>query len=122
MKFFVIAKRDNVLPASEFTQLLVSRWAGTKVMQVKESESPLALEFRTPMQHSRLDGSLNRRGSCIAFVADLPDCAEFAHWCRSIVPPHEPLLFCDEGMSGKVELEPTMMATDILRAFQAGGG
>jgi hypothetical protein len=117
MKYFVIATRDGVIPAEDFAQELVSRWPGAEVKRVTVPASRHALEFLVPMDRSHLYGSLNRRESCIAFEADLPDYAEFARWCRSIVPPHEPLTFCDEGMHGNVRLEMTTTVEDLLRAF-----
>ncbi|KFA92540.1 hypothetical protein Q664_14675 [Archangium violaceum Cb vi76] len=69
------------------------------------------------MAHSHLDGSLNRRGSCIAFEADLPDSAAFAQWCRSTIAAHEPLTFCDEGMHGNVKLEMTTTVEELLHSF-----
>ena len=118
MKYFVIATRDGVLSAEHFAQRLASRWPGAEVTPVTSPTSRHAMEFLVPMARSHLNGSLNRRGSCIAFEADLPDYAEFARWCRSIVPPHEPLTFCDEGMHGNVNLEMATTVEDLLHAFQ----
>lgn len=117
MKYFIIATRDGVLSTEDFAQGLMSRWPGAEVTQVTDPDSRHALEFLVPMSGSHLDGSLNRRGGGIAFEADLPDSAVFAQWCRSTVPPHEPLTFCDEGMHGNVRLEMTTTVEELLRAF-----
>lgn len=117
MKYFVIATRDGVLSAEDFAQRLVSRWPGAEVTRVADPDSRHAMEFLLPMARSHLDGSLNRRGSCIAFEADLPDFAVFAQWCRSTLPAHEPLTFCDEGMHGTVKLEMTTTVEELLQAF-----
>ncbi|MGZ3460636.1 MAG: hypothetical protein ACXU86_19280, partial [Archangium sp.] len=60
----------------------------------------------------------NRAGSAIAFIGDLRDCAEFALWCRSILPSHEPLTLCDESMSGSLKLEPATTVADVFQAFR----
>jgi hypothetical protein len=117
MKYFVIATRDGVLSTEDFARSLVSRWSGVEVTHVTDPDSRHALEFLVPMAHAHLDGSLNRRGSCIAFEADLPDSAVFAQWCRSTIAPHEPLTFCDEGMHGNVKLEMTTTVEELLHSF-----
>ncbi|WP_309892873.1 hypothetical protein [Archangium sp.] len=118
MKYFVIATKDGVLSARDFAQDLVSRWLGAEVTHVTSPTGLHVMEFLVPMARSHLNGSLNRKGSCIAFEADLPDYAEFAQWCRSIVPPHEALTFCDEGMHGNVKLEMATTLEDLLHAFR----
>jgi hypothetical protein len=70
------------------------------------------------MAHSRVDGSLNRAGSALVFVGDFRDCAVLALWCRSIIPSHETLTLCDEGMSGSLELTQETTAADIYAAFR----
>lgn len=117
MKYFVIATRDGVLPAEDFARRLVSRWPDAEVTRVTDPDSRHALEFLVPMARAQVDGSLNRKGSCIAFEADHPDHAVFAQWCRSLIPPHEPLTFCDEGMHGNVKLEMTTTLEELLHAF-----
>ncbi|HZI05848.1 MAG TPA: hypothetical protein VEZ71_17590 [Archangium sp.] len=117
MKYFVIATRDGVLSTEGFARSLVSRWPGAEVTHVTDPDSRHALEFLVPIARSHLDGSLNRRGSCIAFEAGLPDSAMFAQWCRSTIAPHEPLTFCDEGMHGNVKLEVTTTVEELLHAF-----
>jgi len=118
MKYFVIAMKDGVLSAGDFARELVSQWPDAEVTHVTSPISLHAMEFLIPMARSHLNGSLNRKGSCIAFEADLPDYAEFAQWCRSIVPPHEPLTFCDEGMQGTVKLEMATTLEDLLHEFR----
>ena len=118
MNFFIIATRDGVIPAADFIQKLVSRWPDAEVTWVPDPTRPHQVEFFiSRLSHSWLDGSLNRRNSCIVFAADLPDYAEFALWCRSIIPPQEPLTFCDEGMRGNINLTPATTTEDIFRAF-----
>ena len=60
----------------------------------------------------------NRAGSAIAFIGDLRDCAEFALWCRSIIPSRESLTLCDESMSGSLALEPVTAVADVFQAFR----
>jgi hypothetical protein len=97
---------------------VASRWPLTILEEVRDPASSHALEFRIPMAHSRVDGSLNRAGSALVFVGDFRDCAELALWCRTLVPPAETLTFCDEGMSATLELTQQTTATDIYAAFR----
>ncbi|PTL83547.1 hypothetical protein [Vitiosangium sp. GDMCC 1.1324] len=118
MKYFVITESDDLVLAPDFARLLCAHWPQATVEPVSDPASSYALEFRIPMAHSHVDGSLNRAGSAIAFIGDLRDCAEFALWCRSIAPPSESLTLCDESMSGTLALESATTAADILQAFR----
>lgn len=117
MNYFFITREEGILQVSHFLQRLRSRWPQSQVEEVLNPADPHALEFSVPMTHSRVDGSLNRDGGNIVFVGDLQDCAEFALWCLSTLPPGEGATFCDESMSGNLELSATTTVADILRAF-----
>ncbi len=117
MKYFVITESDDLLSAGSFARLLCDGWPQATVEHVTHPDSTYALEFRVPMAHSRVDGSLNRSGNTVAFIGDLRDCARFALWCRTIVPAHDPLTLCDESMSGSLALEPATTAADIFQSF-----
>lgn len=117
MKYFVMSKVEGLFGTPEFARLLAHKWPDAQLEWITDPDDNYSLEFRVPMKHSRVDGALDREGSYVAFVGELVDCAEFAGWCRTLVPPHEPLIFCDEGLSARVNLEPRMTAPEILRAF-----
>lgn len=69
------------------------------------------------MTHSQVEGSLNHEGCAIVFIGDIRDCADFALWCRPLLPPGEPATFCDESMSGCLEVDTSTTLDDIFRAF-----
>lgn len=117
MNYFVITESEGVVSPTDFSRLLKSRWPMAKVEAVLNPASSHALEFSVQMKHSRVDGSLNREGCSIVFVGDIQDCADFALWCRSLLPPGESATFCDESMSGSLQLDTTTTLADILRAF-----
>jgi hypothetical protein len=73
MKYFVITESDDLLAADSFARLLCDGWHQATVEHVTHPDSTYALEFRVPMAHSRVDGSLNRSGNTVAFIGDLPD-------------------------------------------------
>src|SRR5687768_15670923 len=102
MNYFFITEQEGVFPAPRFAQLLRSRWPRATVEEVQDPADIHALEFSIPMEHSRVDGSLNREGDSVVFIGDLRDCAGFALWCQSLTPPGEPATFCNEGMSGSI--------------------
>ncbi len=108
MNYFFIPQREGVLPhVQSFLEFLRSRWPQARVKEVLNTLSVHALEFNIPMPHSQLDGSLHRGGGAVVFVGDIRDCAEFALWCRSIIPRGESATFCDESMSATLELDAT---------------
>jgi hypothetical protein len=118
VSYFFITKREGVLPAQLFREWLRSRWLHAEVEEVLNSADIHALEFRVPMKHSRVDGALNREGDSVVFIGDFRDCAEFALWCHGLLPAGEPVTFCDEGMSGSLELEPSTTLADIFNVFR----
>jgi hypothetical protein len=118
MNYFFITRREGVLPhVQSFLELLRSRWPQAQVKEVLNPLSVHALEFEIPMPHSRIYGSLHRGGGAVVFVGDIRDCAEFALWCRSIIPSGEAATFCDESMSGTLNLDATTTLASILQAF-----
>jgi hypothetical protein len=117
MNYFVITERQAVITASSFAQSLRSRWPMAIIEEVRNPESSHVLEFSVPMMHGDVTGSLNRERCSIAFIGDIQDCADFALWCRSILPPGESATFCDESMSGCLELAASTTLEDIFHAF-----
>lgn len=117
MNYFVITESEGAVSPEAFTRLLKSRWPLATVEEVHNLANSHALEFRVPMMHSQVEGSLNREGCSIVFIGDLRDCADFALWCRTLLPPNEPATFCDESMSGSLELDTTTTVGDIFRTF-----
>ncbi|WNG55510.1 hypothetical protein F0U59_12520 [Archangium gephyra] len=122
MKYYIITERNGFPSASDFASRLMMQWPGTTVEQISNLEKSYALEFQVPMAHSPVEGLLDRTGSSINFEGDLRDMSEFVQWCRTLVPPHLRLIFCDEGMNGEVKVTPPMTAAEIRQAIYASGG
>ncbi|EPX64814.1 hypothetical protein D187_000236 [Cystobacter fuscus DSM 2262] len=123
MKFFIIAEDGGLPSASDLASYLNARWPGATVKPISNPERSYALEFHVPMADSRLEGLLHKtRGSMTFEGVPLREISEFVQWCRSLVPSHVSLLFCDESMNGEVKVTPTMSAAQILEAFHASGG
>ncbi len=87
-------------------------------VQQKTKYSDL-LEFEFPMEKSTLYGSLNRKCNAVILHAGLQDCAEFTQWCRSLIPPSERVVFCDESMSINFVLAPGMSSVEIIQSMSA---
>jgi hypothetical protein len=117
MNYFIITKSEGAVSPGDFTRLLKSQWPMATVEEVRNPASSHALEFSVPMEHSQVDGSINREGCSIVFIGDIRDCANFALWCRTLLPPNERATFCDETMSGSLELGTSTTLADIFRAF-----
>jgi hypothetical protein len=117
MSYFIISRGDWSIPAQEFVQHLRSQWPSAVTREDTDPESSDSFEFTLGMPHSEVEGALNRSGKSLYFDSDIRDAAEFALWFRSLAPPEEPLVLCDEAMSALLELEPGTNETDIFRAF-----
>ena len=64
-----------------------------------------------------LEGMFNRNYSGISVDGDFDDCAAFALWFRSLVPPQQPLLFYDQGFNVDVPLTAETTIQDLRAAF-----
>lgn len=117
MNYFVITDAQNLIASTSFALALQSHWPTALVEEVRDPASSHTLRFSIPMGHASVTGSLNREGCSIVFIGDMRDCATFALWCRGLLPPNEPATFCDEGMSGSVDLTPATTLDDLLQAF-----
>ena len=107
MSFFVISKGDWGIRADVFMQQLRARWPAVTIREITSPDSNFCLDFDLALKHSRVDGSLHRTGRSFHFDSDLRDAAQLALWFRALAPSTEPLVFCDDAMSGMLDLGPT---------------
>jgi hypothetical protein len=117
MSFFAISTGSWGIPADEFIQRMRARWPAVVIREVQDPGRDMCLYFDLPMPHSRVDGGLDRAGQSFHFDSDLRDAAQLALWFRSLAPESAPMVFCDEAMSGTLDLEPGSTEADIFRAF-----
>lgn len=72
------------------------------------------------MERSVLYGSVDLSGKGLTIDSGaLEDCAEFACWCRALIPPSERVIFCHESMAIDFVLEPSMTPAEIAQAMRA---
>jgi len=116
MSFFVLAPGQWSIQADEFARQLRSRWPAA-VLRENAPESSDCLDFELVMPHSEVNGGLSRPGQALSFESDIRDAATLALWFRSLAPASEPLVLCDEAMSGNIELKAETSEADIFRAF-----
>jgi len=117
MSFFVIARGNWSLHAQEFIQHLRALWPAAVIREDTSPESSDCLDFELVMQHSEVTGALNRQGRSLSLEADLRDAARLALWFRTLAPASEPMIFCDEAMSGMLDLDSGTTPSDIFQAF-----
>ncbi len=117
MSFFAISTGGWGIPCDEFIQRMRARWPEVTIRETQEPESDFCLDFELNMPHSLAYGGLDRAGQSFHFDSDLIDAAELALWFRSLAPDSVPLVFCDESMSGMLDLEPGTTEADIFSAF-----
>jgi hypothetical protein len=123
MKFFIISEEGGFPSASDFISSLSARWPGATVKPISNPQRSYALEFSVPMTDSALEGLIDRTGGSMTFEgASLREISGFVQWCRSLVPAHLPVIFCDESMNGEMKVTPMMTAAEILEAFHASEG
>ncbi len=116
MDYLVIIKTGWVFSAQEFKDHVLRRWPTARIEEVQNPSSNDVLEFDVPKVRRGLHGSLSRDGNAVIFSGELEDCAEFAQWCRSLVPVSEEVLFCDEAMNTSLRLEPGTTPRDIFQS------
>ncbi len=104
MKFFIMTEGGGLPSVSAFISSLSTRWPSATVKQISNPERSYVLEFSVPTADSALEGLLARTGDSMTCEgASLQDISGFVQWCRTLVPSHLPLIFCDESMNGEVQ-------------------
>lgn len=122
MDYLVIVKTEWVFSADEFKSRLLQRWPSVRIEEVRNPSSNDVLEFEVPKTRRGLYGSLVRDGNAVIFSGELEDCAEFAQWCRSLIPADQEVLFGDEAMNTNLILEPGTTSEEIFQAVVASYG
>jgi hypothetical protein len=117
MSFFAISTGSWGIQTDEFIRRMRARWPAVIIREVQEPERGMSLYFDLDMPLSRADGGLDRAGRSFHFDSDLRDAAQLALWFRSLAPESAPMVFCDDSMSGTLELEPGTTEADIFQAF-----
>ena len=119
MNYYIIVKTGWIFAAQEFSAQLRERWPMIRIEELQDPSDSDILEFELPMEKSKIHGSLNREGSAIIFIGGFQDCSRFAQWCRSLIPPAEKVIFCDESMSINFVLELSMTPEEIAQAARS---
>ncbi|HYO70688.1 MAG TPA: hypothetical protein VEU33_31875 [Archangium sp.] len=122
MDYLVIVRTSWVFPADEFKSQLLQRWPTVRLEEVRSPEDNDVLAFEVPKARRGLHGSLTRDGKAVIFSGELEDCAEFAQWCRSLIPVDQEVLFGDEAMNTSLILEPDTTPAEIFQAVVASYG
>lgn len=119
MNYFIIVKTEWSFAAEEFSMQLRERWPLVRLKEIQDPNDSESLEFVVPMENSKIYGSLTRKGNAVIFVGGFQDCSRFAQWCRSLIPPDEKVVFCDESMSINFVLGPSMTPEEIVQAARS---
>lgn len=119
MDYFLTAREGWSISVQRFLELLKSRWPLLKIKPASSPNGFRALDFQFEMAHSTIDGSLASEGSTVIYNGAMLDCAEFALWYCSMLPPDaKPMLFFDEGYNLSIELGEKTTLEEILHAFK----
>jgi hypothetical protein len=118
MDYFLLAREGWGISEQQLAQLLRAHWPSVRIEKITKPTDSHSIEFQLPMKESTLQGALNREGSTIIYFGAMRDCAEFALWYQSVVPPEgHPLLLFDEGYNRSIELQARTTVEDILEAL-----
>lgn len=118
MNHYVMAKAGKLPTTAQFTRALLVRWPEAKVVQLNDRPGLFALDFTLEERGHRLDGSLRRDRSGIAFVKTEPiAAASLAIWLRSLVHAPTVLQFFDEGHTTSVRITRQLTAEDLAEPF-----
>jgi hypothetical protein len=105
---------------ADFEASLVTDWPGASVRPAG-ADPAYVLWFTLPGP-PRVDGALARDGQMLGLDGDLAAVARVAVWFRGLVPPEQPLLFCDPALDGRVELAAGAHADALARAYLSDAG
>lgn len=122
MDYLVIVRTDWKFSAQEFKKQFLGRWPTVRLKEISDPKDNDIFGFQFPMKRMLLHGSLTRDGKAVIFSGELEDCAEFAYWCRSLIPASEEVLFCDEAMNASFPLRPDTTPADIFQAVVTSYG
>jgi hypothetical protein len=113
-----MAKAGKLPTTAQFTKALLARWPKAKVVQSDDRTGLFALDFNLEERGHRLDGSLRRDRSGIAFVKTEPIAsASLAIWLRSLVHAPTVLRFFDEGHTASVRITRQLTAEELAEPF-----
>lgn len=116
MNYFIIVKTGWSFAAEYLSTQLREQWPMARIGEIQDPDDSEVLEFVVPMDSSKIHGSLNRQGNAVIFIGRFQDCSRFAQWCRSLIPPGEKVVFCDESVSINFILGPNMTPEEIHQA------
>ncbi|HEY6969380.1 MAG TPA: hypothetical protein VJA94_09250 [Candidatus Angelobacter sp.] len=101
---------------SQFASSLIQDWPAAKIRD-HTFAFPFALDWEIEMPGGLLLGDFSDDPLGISVDGAFDDCAAFAVWFRSLVPPQQPLLFYDQGFNVDVPLTSKTTVEDLRAAF-----
>jgi hypothetical protein len=120
MRYYVVITTGWTLSAVAFLDRLRLRWPLVQIEEPRVFRLNTFQEFEFPMERSVLYGSVAKSGEAVTIDSGaLEDCAEFACWCRALIPPSEKVVFCHDSMCINFMLEPNMTLADIAQAMRS---
>jgi hypothetical protein len=120
MRFYIVIMTKWTLSPDAFLDRLRLRWPLAQIEEPDASPLNTFRDFNFPMERSSLYGSIAQSGKGVTIDGGaIEDCAEFACWCRVLIPPSENVVFCHELMAINFILEPGMAPADIVQAMSA---
>jgi hypothetical protein len=122
MDYLVIVETEWAFSVPDFKSQLLERWPMARTRDVQSTRHTAVLDFEVPMRQSVIYGALYHKESAVSFSGEMEDCADFAHWCRALIPAGGSVLFCDEAMNTSLPLTLDTNPADIFQAVVTSYG
>jgi hypothetical protein len=120
MRYYIVITTGWTFSPAAFLGRLRMRWPKVQIEELSTSRLQTFRDFEFPMERSMLYGSVARSGEALTIDSGaLEDCAEFAYWCRALIPSSEKVVFCHESMCIDFVLDPSMSPVEIIQAMSS---
>lgn len=103
---------------SDLINHLFEKWSNVQIKEITNPDDFYSLEGLIKLDADKtLEFALHQDKQGVSLDGYLKDCAFFAVWLRVLVPPHQKLLFYDQGYNAHIELNESTTELDIINSF-----
>src|SRR5215472_14509343 len=119
MSYFISPPDDTnwKMRPDDFKNHLLAMWPNVLIRDLPTSEA-FSFMWNICMRAGEVEGQFFQDGEGVVLDGDLGDCAAFAVWFRSLVPPKQKLWFYDEPFIAHVDLTSETSAASIVATMR----
>lgn len=121
MTYFIGAPTEPKwrMTPEDFIAKLLGPWPEARVRK-RSCVDRISHDWKVQMPGGEFEGSFDREHSGVAMNGAFKDCVNFALWFRSLVPPEQSLVFCDDGLNVEFPVTVDTTAAEIEDAAEKG--